>query len=342
MRDRTREIVRRLAERAEEVCRHYLSNGRKVGGYWIVGDRHNAKGRSLYVRLRNKGSMIAGKWTDASTAQHGDLLDIIATSIRSTRHSDALDEAERFLGVSRRHFVQQQTAHSSIDAARRLFAAGGPIAGTLADRYLRSRGIAAATSAALRFHPRCFYRAPNSTERLMLPALLSAVTDNAGHITGVLRTYLSVDGLQKAPIETPRRAQGQLADNGVRFGRHAEIMAIGEGVETMLSLRMAMPQMSVVAALSAAHLAVWIPPPQLRRLYIAVDRDAAGANAAGRLEQRLSALGIETLTLNPRRKDFNDDLIADGVAMLCEQIADQLHSDDRKQFIESNSGNASD
>jgi hypothetical protein len=163
--------------------------------------------------------------------------------------------------------------------------------------------------------------------------MLAAVTDNDGRITGLMRTYLSADGSQKAPIDAPRRAMGALAGNGVRFGPHAEVMAAGEGIETMLSLRMTMPKMSMIAALSSAHLAALIPPPQLRRLYVAADGDAAGRNAAARLAERLSALAIETIQLTPQRKDFNDDLIAYGADMLAAQLADQLTADDRQRFL---------
>lgn len=330
MRDRTEDIVRRLAERAEEVCRHYLSNGRKVGGYWIVGDRRNTKGRSLFLRLRPSGPRAAGKWTDGSTAEHGDLLDIIATAIGSDRHADALAEAERFLGVRCTGSQPDQRPRGS--AAARLFAAGKPIAGTPAAHYLRSRGIDPALAGdAVRFHPNCYYRGLDADRRVALPAMLAVVTDDAGRITGLLRTYLAADGSQKAPIDAPRRAIGALAGNGVRFGPSAEIMAAGEGVETMLSLRMAMPAMSMIAALSATHLSALTPPPRLRRLYIAVDRDNAGLNAAARLASRLTAHSIEAIELTPQRKDFNDDLIADGAYMLASLLADQLATDERQQ-----------
>ena|SRR6185312_13896074 len=60
------DLARRLAEQAELVCRHYLSNGRRVGHYWIVGDARNARGRSMFVRLRGPaaGKGAAGKWTE--------------------------------------------------------------------------------------------------------------------------------------------------------------------------------------------------------------------------------------------------------------------------------------
>ena len=59
-------IACRLAHNAEAVCRHYLSNGRREGRYWIVGDVANTPGRSLYVRLYGPlyGKGAAGKWTD--------------------------------------------------------------------------------------------------------------------------------------------------------------------------------------------------------------------------------------------------------------------------------------
>ena len=41
------EITLRLAENAEAVCRHYLSNGRRRGRYWVVGDVRNTPGRHV-------------------------------------------------------------------------------------------------------------------------------------------------------------------------------------------------------------------------------------------------------------------------------------------------------
>ena len=32
------ELAERLACNAEAVCRHYLSNGRREGRYWLIGD----------------------------------------------------------------------------------------------------------------------------------------------------------------------------------------------------------------------------------------------------------------------------------------------------------------
>jgi hypothetical protein len=59
------ELARYLARDAEAVCRHYLSNGRRRGRYWTVGDVRNTPGRSMFVRLSGpeSGSGAAGHWT---------------------------------------------------------------------------------------------------------------------------------------------------------------------------------------------------------------------------------------------------------------------------------------
>ena len=61
------DLAHRLAREAEAVCRHYLSNGRRQGNYWLVGDVRNTPGRSMFVRLKGgeSGKGAAGKWTDA-------------------------------------------------------------------------------------------------------------------------------------------------------------------------------------------------------------------------------------------------------------------------------------
>src|ERR687892_1574002 len=97
------ELARRLARDAEAVCRHYLSNGRRQGRYWLVGDVANTRGRSLFVRLTGpeSGKGAAGKWTDAATGEHGDLLDIIRESCGLVDFHDVVGEARRFLSLPR-------------------------------------------------------------------------------------------------------------------------------------------------------------------------------------------------------------------------------------------------
>ena len=330
-------LANRLAQEAEAVCRHYLSNGRREGRYWLVGDARNTPGRSLYVRLKGAGS---GKWTDAANGEHGDLLDIIRETSGLTDFHSIATEARRFLSLPRPtpepgRPRQSSTPAGSPESARRLFAMSQPIAGTIGEAYLRNRGIAAvACTASLRFHPHCYYRPGPLSLTQTWPAMIAAVTDFNGTITGAHRTWLDPSGRSKAPIATPRRAMGLLLGNAVRFGAVADVMAAGEGIETMLSLKYAVTAMPVVAALSAAHLAAILFPATLRRLYIARDNDLAGENAATRLAHRAQLVGIEAILLLPRLGDFNEDLCRWGLDELRAALRVQVLPQDAARFVD--------
>ena len=330
------ELAHRLAREAEAVCRHYLSNGRRQGRYWLVGDVRNSPGRSLFVRLTgpDAGRGAAGHWLDAATGQHGDLLDLIRLNRGLDRLGDTLGEARAFLGLPKREVQRAPARAGSSDSARRLLALSRPIVGTLAETYLRNRGITALLEGvpALRFHPCCFYRANDAAPRDSRPALIAAVTDADGVITGVHRTWLDRYGAGKAPIATPRRALGHLLGNAVRFGVVSDVMIAGEGIETMLSLRCILPDMPMAAALSANHLAALILPPTLRRLYIARDNDAAGRHAAMRLRDRARAAGIEARILWPVTNDYNADLRRFGADALLVRLRIQLAPVDAARF----------
>ena len=336
------ELARRLARDAEAVCRHYLPAGRREGRYWLVGDIDNSPGRSLYVRLRgpDSGKGAAGKWTDASTTQHGDLLDLIAAREHLTELRDVLDEARRFLNLprpERRDDLATPAPTGPPEAARRLWAISQPIRDTVAETYFRTRGITALRDCtSLRFHPRCYYRADRDDDpnvRAAWPALIAAVTDLSGAITGLHRTWLDPDGSNKAPVVTPRRAMGDLLGNGVRFGRATETMAAGEGIETILSLRQVAPGLPTVAALSAAHLAALILPSTCKRLYIAEDADCAGRNGADQLASRAEAAGVEAIRLRSALGDLNEDLVRLGRDPLAAGLRTQFAPEDVARFL---------
>jgi Toprim domain-containing protein len=333
------ELARRLARDAEAVCRHYLSNGRRQGRYWTVGDIHNTPGRSLYLRLSgpDSGPGAAGKWTDAATGEHGDLLDLIALNCGLARLRDVLDEARAFLALPQpepaRAAHKRSAPIGSPEAARRLFRAGRTIVGTPAAAYLRARGITGRLIwPSLRYHPSVYYRAHEDAPRETWPALLAAVTDRDDRITGVHRTWLDQAASGKAPFADPRRALGHLLGNGVRFGGPREVLAAGEGIETVLALQSVLPSLPMVAALSANHLAALDLPPTLRRLYVARDNDAAGLGAAGRLHARGAAMGIDVRDLVPVFADFNLDLWHLGPAAMLGRLIGQLVPDDAVRF----------
>ncbi|TCU32586.1 DUF7146 domain-containing protein [Rhizobium azibense] len=338
------ELADRLARIAEAVCRHYLSAGRRAGNYWIVGDLANSKGRSLYVHLTGPR---AGKWTDAATGQHGNLLDLIRETCGLVNFRDVADEARHFLSLPKPDPVaSKEDGHTgsappnrpAAERARRLFHMSQPLAGTLADRYLRQRGILnASAQAALRFHPSCYYRDLLTGSRASHPALIAAVTDAAGTITGVHRTWLDQNGDGKARVKDPRRALGILLGNAVRLGFPVHgpvpVLAAGEGLESTLSLFQVMPAMPMAAALTVTHLAAFVPPPGCQRLYIAADADAAGRRGIEGLSRRVQALGILPLVIASELGDFNEDLRRLGPDRLTEALRQQLAPPDAMTFL---------
>jgi hypothetical protein len=337
-------LARRLARNAEAVCRHYLSNGRRQGRYWLVGDVLNNPGRSLFVRLKGpeSGKGAAGKWTDAATGEHGDLLDVIRERCGLVEFRDIANEARRFLGLPRSDLEPKPTNRrlapartGSPESAERLFAMATPITGTIVEAYLRNRGITALhETGSLRFHPRCYYWPDEYSPAEFWPAMIAAVTDLNGGITGAHRTWLHPSGRDKAPVDSPRRAMGDLLGNAVRFGVGGEVIATGEGIETILSLRGVLSNMPMAAALSAAHLATILFPDTLRRLYIVRDKDAAGDGAAETLLNRSGEAGIDAITLSPQLDDFNEDLRTLGLDAMQASLRVQIAPQDVARFME--------
>jgi hypothetical protein len=293
----------------------------------------------------DSGKGAAGKWTDSATGEHGDLLDLIALNRQLPALRDVLTEARAFLSLPNQEIeacpssrgARSAAPLGSTEAARRLFAASKPIGGTIAETYLRARGIANAKDlTALRFHPRCTYRDHADDRTRALPALIAAVTDDKDALVAVHRTWLAPDGLEKAEVAAPRRALGPLLGCGVRFGRVTSVspvMIAGEGIETVLSLRLATPALPMISAGSANHLAAILYPPALQRLYISVDGDPEGLRAAERLSQRALDAGIGALPLTARLGDFNDDLRRLGLAALRDSLARQLLPADAERFL---------
>lgn len=345
MKSTASEIAQRLADNAESVCCHFLSKGHREGRYWLVGDARNTPGRSLYVRLvSSPDGGAAGKWTDAATGDHGDLLDIIAIVQGTATMRETLDEARRFLSLpmpepapERRGRRSPRAPSGTPEAARRLFAGSHPIGGSVVEAYLRKRAIPYLQGCdALRFKPGCYYRLSKRDRpgtRSAWPAMIAAVTDLDGAITGVHRTWLDPVAGDKALVAYPRRAMGHLLGHGVRFGAAGPVMVAGEGIETLLSLRVVMPSMPAIAALSGAHLAAILFPPELRRLYVARDDDSTGATAEKTLAERAAETGIEVAPLDPMLDDFNTDLRILGADRLRAHVRSQLRGDDAAHFL---------
>ena len=306
-------VAAALGARAEEVCRRYLPHGRKSGRYWTAGDIRGARGRSLFVRLAPPG--VPGKWTDAATGEHGDLLDLIRIASGTGSLRIALAEARGFLSLPAMSAPTGPDTYDRTEAARRLWRRCRAIDGTHAEAYLRARDIHRCRFPALRFHPALFHRDGGDVRRL--PALVAAVTGADGVLTGIHRTWLDPRSPAKAAVSRPRKALGRVHGHAVQFGEPAAgTLMVGEGIETVLSLLTAVPDTIAAAALSAGSLGAFAPPAGVLRLVIARDNDPEGERAAERLALRCARAGVAALTVVPEGGDFNDDLVSLGADAL--------------------------
>ncbi|RJL17996.1 DUF7146 domain-containing protein [Paracoccus siganidrum] len=185
-----------------------------------------------------------------------------------------------------------------------------PIGGTIAETYLRGRGITCALPDTLRFHPECWH--PSARRFPALVARIDGLPRLAIH-----RTYLRPDGSGKAEIDPAKAMQGAALGGAVRLVEAEGPLVVAEGMETALSLASGLlPRPATIwAALSCGGIAGLRLPSRPGRLTIAPDGDKPGREAANKLAERAAALGwTVSLLPAPEGRDWNDILQMKGAA----------------------------
>ncbi len=263
--------------------------------------RHKAQNALTIAYGRNGGLVLDCKKSACA------FLDILAAAgVTSGSYKSPDPET-----LAKREAEQLKEAKKRAAQAKAIWSEALPIDGTLAETYLRGRGITCALPKSLRFHPQCWHGA--TAKRY--PAMVAAVQGN--RLAAVHRTYLQADGSGKADIEPAKMMLGATAGAAVRLTERQGEIAVSEGVETALSLSSGLlsAPAAVWAALSASGMRGLSLPPQAGQLTIASDGDAAGREAASALAARADALGWRvTLLPAPAGLDWNDVLMMNGEA----------------------------
>lgn len=212
--------------------------------------------------------------------------------------------------LARRHAAEEAEAVKREAQARAAWTEALPVAGTLAETYLRGRRITCDLPDSLRFLPSSWHP---SAKRL--PAMVARV-DGAARFA-VHRTYLREDGAGKAAVEPAKAMLGTVAGGAVRLAEAPGRLVVAEGIETALSLASGLLRApaTIWAALSTSGLIGLALPPDPARLTIATDGDEPGRAAGHRLAERAAALGwAVSLLPAPDGRDWNDVLTAKGRA----------------------------
>jgi putative DNA primase/helicase len=178
--------------------------------------------------------------------------------------------------------------------------------GTVVERYLRSsRGIEASIPEVLRFHPALEHR-PSGT---VYPGMVALVTDGVtGEAIGVHRTYLSLDGGGKAPVEPNKMMLGPTRSGAVRLLTGSGPLLVGEGIETCLSVMQATGH-ATWAALSTSGIRSLDFPEAIHDVILIPDSDDQGQGmaAAQHAARRWCRQGrLVRIAPAPPGSDFND------------------------------------
>lgn len=159
------------------------------------------------------------------------------------------------------------------DFARKLWADAGPVGGTLAETYMRRRGLTFPLPKAFRFA-----RMKHAADQAMHPCMVAGIKVE-DRITGIHRTWLDEAG-RKAEIwwpdqrVAPSKQMLGTADGGsVRFNRISPFLVLAEGIETAATVMQLVEGWTVWAALSAGNIAKIAIPPQVQNLVVVCDGD---------------------------------------------------------------------
>jgi len=219
----------------------------------------------------------------------------------------AVDPAQRARAVAEDAAARAE----AIAEAATVWAAAAPAVGTPAEVYARSRGITVPLGDSFRFARTYAWRDRETGEvGPDLPAMLGAVVDVAGELTGLQRIFLSDGGRTKARMKNPKRTLGRVLGGALRLGPAAAELVVCEGPEDGLTLAQELPGASVWVTLGTAMMPAVQYPPEVRSIVLAGDNNPAGRAAADRAALALSDAGyaVRTMWPEPGFADFNDML----------------------------------
>jgi len=181
-----------------------------------------------------------------------------------------------------------------------------PAEGTHVEIYFRSRNLSMKIPPSIRFHPAL----KHSDTGLLLPCMVAGVQGPDRQIIALHRTFLRTDGEGKAQVSSARKFLGSVRTGAVRLAAAGPELAVGEGIETSAAFQQLTGTPTWAALSSSGLISVELPPlPLAATVFILVDRDAAGEQAAQVAGERFSREGRTVNLVRPNvGNDLNDAL----------------------------------
>ncbi len=213
------------------------------------------------------------------------------------------------LSFSKQFCADLKQAKQKAERAKAIWQQSQPIKNTLAETYLRMRGITCDLPADLRFHSKC----PHPSG-VTLPALV-ALVKGAGSFA-IHRTFLKDNGC-KTDQKPAKAMLGSVTGGAVHLSQdNPKHLVICEGIETGLALLSGLlsEPVDLWASLSTHGMMHVNLPKTKARLTIAMDGDDAGRKAGFTLAARAYRQGFKVFIMQaPYGLDFNDVLILKGI-----------------------------
>ncbi|MBT5245834.1 MAG: virulence-associated protein E [Rhodospirillaceae bacterium] len=276
--------------------------GCKAGSGWTARcPAHDDRNPSLSISTGKDGKVLLRCHAGCDQAQVIDALRARGLWEHRERHS-----------IKRRTYKanpQKDTPPDRNDAGRteyalRIWQDSIPMPNTLAETYIQSRGLHLTLTSALRFHGRLKH--PSGGLWPAMVALVSRGPDDAP--LAIHRTFLAHDGSGKAPVDPQKMMLGPCRGGAVRLGEPADLLMVGEGIETCLAA-MQTTGNPAWAALSTSGLKALNLPETAREVIVLADGDDAGEAAARDCALRWQREGRRVrIARPPRGQDFNDML----------------------------------
>ena len=287
--------------RAETIAK--ALGGRKVGDGWMARcPAHEDRHPSLSIHDADDGKVLVCCHAGCDQAR---VMEALRTrALWSNRPQDPL-RAIRATRYQARTDVADRDDDKRTEAAMRIWREARRLTGTLVEVYLRTRGITLSVMVGLRFH--ATLKHPSGT---IWPAMVGLVRRGAnGDAMAVHRTFLARDGRGKAPFEPQKMMLGPCRGGAVRLAPAAELLMVGEGIETCLAAMQAIRQ-PAWAALSTSGLRSLDLPPEVCEVIVLADGDQAGEAAARDAALRWKRQGRRVrIARPPQGRDFNDLLL---------------------------------
>lgn len=282
-----------------------------LGGKWTARGAmvrcpaHDDRSPSMSVSLSRDGRPLV--YCFAGCSQQAV---IAALRAKGLWDGDAVEDPSLPGYLSTRRDGLDREERQRREAARSLYAKARPFSGSLAEIYLRTRGLRLTRAPqSLRFVPSLRH----SRSDRNWPCMLGAIRDRDGTVTAVQRTYLAPDGKTKAPVEGAKLSLGPMGNGAVRLSEPHEVLGLAEGIETALSAS-ELYCIPVWATLSAGRLGTIDVPSTVRDVVIFADSGKAGIDGAFKAQDIYEERGLSVEVITPaahfqrREGDFNDVL----------------------------------